>query len=441
MPYRRNNYSFVIDSSYQPFSMQELLTPMLMYKDAFEKQEAAWDELNRNTDTFKYLEEYAKQNPESEAAQIYNNYATDMRREFSDFSQNGLSMSNRRALNNLKRRFQGEIGLLDKASKSLEEVRKLRRANKDSSMLYAEDNLNIDQFLYDRNPNLYSISGNDLYTKGAALGKAASSRIYKAGDAGSVLGGYYRNWKELKGVSQESIADFMNSEAVQQEVDNMLKAEGVTGNLTGANYERARQQVLNGIYTGIVYEENNNIKRDEGVMSASDRATDARSRDSQALTAAMYGYKKENGKWVKDPKATPVKGGGKSGSSSSGKGGSNSRYTQLPKGVRVEWDDDPTVAGATYTSKDLDSSPSAETEHKGTAVTYDELPQYAKDRVDAILGPEGNVDLHRYWFRPYESGTFDDTEAILEILPYKVSIFNGEDDSDMLGDKDLEGGN
>ena len=446
MPRGYGNYSLVVGgSNFNPFqSMQEMLVPFTYYKDAYEKQEAVLDELNKNTDTFKYLEQVAKDNPDSEAAQIYNTYANDLKRYGDDFSANGLSMANKRGLLNMKRRYQGEIGLLDAASKAMEEVKRSRRENKDPSMLYNEDNLNIDQFLYGKNPNLYGISGNYLYTKGAALGKAISSRMYKAGDAGSVLGGYFRNWKETRGVSQESIADFVNSDAVQQEVDNLLMAEGVKDNLTGANYEKARQQALNGLYTSIVYEESNKPVEDKSKISAAQAAQLADNRDARALSAAMHGYKKENGRWVEDPNATPVRGNGTDsgkGSGKSGNGGSSTnRYTQLSKGVKVVWDDDPTAEDATYTSTDLDTSPSAETIHKGRAVTYDELPQYAKDRVDAILGPKGNADLHRYYFSPYVSGTFDDDEAELEIIPYKVSIFNGEDAS-MEDDSDLEGGN
>ena len=309
MPRGYGNYSLVVGgSNFNPFqSMQEMLVPFTYYKDAYKKQEAVLDELNKNTDTFKYLEQVAKDNPESKAAQIYNTYASDLKRYGDDFSANGLSMANKRGLLNMKRRYQGEIGLLDAASKAMEEVKRSRRENKDSSMLYNEDNLNIDQFLYGKNPNLYGISGNYLYTKGAALGKAISSRMYKAGDAGSVLGGYFRNWKETRGVSQESIADFVNSDVVQQEVDNLLLAEGVKDNLTGANYEKARQQALNGLYTSIVYEESNKPVRDAGVMSASERDASARGWDANTraqqqmeLSALQSGYKRENGKWVLD---------------------------------------------------------------------------------------------------------------------------------------------
>lgn len=308
-----NNYSFVVDNNYQPFNMQEMLTPMLMYKDEFEKREAALDELNRNTDTFKYLEQVAKDNTESEAARIYTNYANDLRNYGEDFAQNGLNMGNRRGLLNLKRRYQGEIGRLVSADAAMQEERKLRRTMnaKDSSMLYAQDNLSIDDFLDGTTPNLYNISGTELYTRGAAAGKVASSRVYQAGDEGSTLNGYYRKWVERNGYSKESMDAFRaNASAIpelQQAADAILAERGVTENLTGNNLERARQSVLNGIIDGAVYQESVKLVRDAGVMSASEKdasargwAANTRAQQQMELSALQSGYKRENGKWVLD---------------------------------------------------------------------------------------------------------------------------------------------
>jgi hypothetical protein len=69
MPRGYNNYSFVIDSSFQPFTMQEMLTPFLMYKEAFEKSEEAYNDLTNKADKFKYLADNL--DPNSKAAQIY----------------------------------------------------------------------------------------------------------------------------------------------------------------------------------------------------------------------------------------------------------------------------------------------------------------------------------------------------------------------------------
>lgn len=443
MPY--NNFSYVIDSSFQPFSMQEMLVPFAMYKDEFEKSEEAYNDLTNKSDEFKYLSETLPEG--SKARELYEGYANDLRAQADDFAQNGLNMGNRRALTNLKRRYQGEIGRLSKADEALRQERELRRklGAQDSSILYADDNLTIDSFLDNATPNLYSISGNELYTRGAAAGKAASSRIYSAGDEGSTLNGYYRKWVERNGYSKESMDAFRANAAaipeLQQAANAILAERGVTENLTGNNLERARQSVLNGIIDGAIYQERINPVRDEGVMSAAARAQLEDNRDARALSAAMYGYKKVNGKWVRDSNTTPVKGSRSSGSvSNSGRGGnSTNRYAQLSRGVRIKWDDDPTAKDATYTSTDLDSSPSTEVEHQGRAITYDELPQYAKDRVDAELGPDGNVDLHRYYFSPYVSGDFNDDEAVLEIFPYDVTVYNGEDVS-IEDDADLKGG-
>ena len=71
--YRRNNYDFVIDSSFQPFSMQEMLTPFMMYKDAYEKSEAAFEDLTSKADKFKYLSETLPEG--SKSRQLYEGYA------------------------------------------------------------------------------------------------------------------------------------------------------------------------------------------------------------------------------------------------------------------------------------------------------------------------------------------------------------------------------
>lgn len=309
MPY--GNYSYIIDSSFHPFSMQEMLTPFVMYKNEFEKSEEAYNDLTNKSDEFKYLSETLPEG--SKARKLYEGYANDLRAQAEDFAQNGLNMGNRRALTNLKRRYQGEIGRLSKADEALRQERELRRklGAQDSSILYADDNLTIDSFLDNATPNLYNISGNELYTRGAAAGKAASSRVYSAGDEGSTLNGYYRKWVERNGYSKESMDAFRANAAaipeLQQAADAILMERGVTENLTGNNLERARQSVLNGIIDGAIYQERVNPVRDAGEMSASERdasergwAANTRAQQQMELAALQSGYKRENGKWILD---------------------------------------------------------------------------------------------------------------------------------------------
>ena len=272
MPYRRGNYDFVIDSSFRPFSFQEMLAPYAIYKDAFEKSEEAYNELRTKADDFKYLSETLPEG--SRAREIYEQYANDLNTQALDFAQNGLTMGNRSALTGLRQRYQGEIGRLAKAQTRLDEEMKLRRQMnaKDSSLLYGTQNLSIDDFLDNGTPNLYSISGNELYTKGAAAGQAASKRVYGTEDAGSTLGGYYRDYVQRMGYNAETINRFRQDMSaipeLQAQADAILQANGVYDNLDERGVAQARQQVINGMIDGAVYTESHNPQRDLGKMTA-----------------------------------------------------------------------------------------------------------------------------------------------------------------------------
>ena len=438
------DFGFVIDSSFKPYSFQEMLAPLAMYKDLYDKTEEAYSELQQKADKFKYLADNL--DPNSDAAKIYTGYAEELKSQAEDLANNGLSIGSRRALTNLRRRYQGEIGQLYDAKEALDKELELRRQMgvKDPSMLYGTDNLNIDSFLGSKRPNLYGISGNYLYTKGAALGKAVSSRMYNSGDEGSTLGGYYRLWKEKRGIKGADISEFMNSQAVQDEVDKILQAEGVEGNLTGSNYQKARQQILNGIYTGIIYEESAKPVRDAGVLSETERRADARAARAQAVEEAMNGiswvgdkpvYDKNNDlklqkqlELIKEREA--AKAAGKTGSGRSGSGSSYGAINQ--QDVRVKWKGNNPNDLNEDADDDVEIGPlDKEESYAGNPYNYDDLPQYAKNKVDKIIGDKGDYDNYIYYFKPYKGGFWNDEESVLDIVPKKVMRDNiDSEDSD-----------
>ncbi len=299
------DYTYVIDSSFKPFSMQEMLVPFTAYKEAFEKAEEKYDALSEKADKFKYLSEKLPEG--SKARDIYEGYAKDLKSRAEDFAQNGLTMNNGRALTSLKRRYSGEIGRLVKADEAMEEEKKLRRSlnAQDSSRLYAMDNLNIDDFLDGRSPNLYSVSGNELYTRGAAAGKAASARVYNVNGTQKTLGGYYLDFAQSVGYDPDKMRAFAENAANIPELammaDNILKERGVLENLSGYNLQRARQSVINGMIDGAVYSESHNPQRDLGVLTQAEKVNDVRARQAQAITMWQNGAKWDsNGNVVGD---------------------------------------------------------------------------------------------------------------------------------------------
>lgn len=300
------NYSYVIDSTFQPFSMQEMLVPFTAYKEAFEKTEEAYNDLSDKSDKFKYLSETLPEG--SKARALYEGYANDLRQRAEDLAHNGLTMGNRRALTSMKRRYQGEIGRLLQADERLKEERKLRQSlnAQDASRIYSTENLSIDDFLDDNTPNLYNVSGKELYAAGAAAGKAASSRVFSAGDAGSTLNGYYIDYVQKNGYSPEIIQKFYEKMStipeLQKAAEDIAVQYGVDKNLTGYGLERATKSILRGMIDGAIYQESHSPQRDLGKMTAAEQAADTRARQQTAIAAWSNGLKSDGkGGFVEDP--------------------------------------------------------------------------------------------------------------------------------------------
>lgn len=433
------DYSFVVSPSFNPFNMQEMLVPFSAYKDAFEKSEEQYDTLTQGADKFKYLSETLPEG--SKARQIYEGYANDLRTQAEDLAHNGLTMGNRRALTSLKRRYRGEMGRILQADEAMREEKKLRQSlgAQDTSLLYANDNLNIDDFLDGNTPNLYRISGNELYTRGAAAGKAASSRVFSAGDAGSTLNGYYRDYVQKLGYSPETIRKFYEDMStipeLQRAADAILEERGVNENLSGYNLRRARQSVINGMIDGAVYQENHSPQRDLGVMTPMEQNQIDMQQKQFNLSkfqldarAASMGYRiDDNGNLQIDPdrmKALKeLKKSGK-GTGSSGSGNASQYQSLLEKGIRIKWNGDEILKGITDDPDDISIHNIDDTDYKservGKPVSYEELPDYIQTKIDNIIGSNVDEDNYVFYYKPYKSGFFNDTEAEVEIIPKKV---------------------
>lgn len=433
------NYSYVVDSTFQPFNMQEMLVPFSAYKDAFEKSEEQYDTLSQGADKFKYLSDTLPEG--SKARQIYEGYANDLRAQAEDLAHNGLTMGNRRALTSLKRRYQGEMGRILQADEAMREEKKLRQSlgAQDTSLLYANDNLNIDDFLDGNTPNLYRISGNELYTRGAAAGKAASSRVFSAGDAGSTLNGYYRDYVQKLGYSPETIRKFYEDMStipeLQMAADAILEERGVSQNLTGYNLRRARQSVINGMIDGAVYQENHSPQRDLGVATPMEQKQFNLSKVQLDARAASMGYRvDDNGNLVVDPdRMKALKELKKSSKNNTNDSLDDGYTTKNKKSIKLTWkgnnpDDINGKADDDYTIKEMEDGESL----PGQAVKFDELPSFVQERVKRVIGG-GKTKLYRYFYQPFERGwgriggnssIGDDTETEIAIVPADVVKFN-----------------
>lgn len=292
------NYQFVINSSFDPMSFKDRISPFLIAKQAYDKQEQEYLDKQDKIDKYSFLEGY---NDDSEAKQLYQGYVDEYNKSFDDFNKHGLSIGNRRSWLNVRRKYQQNIGRLEDADTAMQEEIKRRQTldAQDPSRIYATDtvNLSLDNFLNRKKPNNYSVSGQKLYERGLQIGATGSSRIYSDPQV-NTLTKYYQDLVQTQGYSPKLLAEFSQRlDAIpefQREVEQTLKEFRVDSNLTGNAYAVAKQSVVNGILNGSIYKRSDSPQQNPGVLTAAQEASNARAIDSMNMQAALHRMIRDN---------------------------------------------------------------------------------------------------------------------------------------------------
>lgn len=296
MAYTRGNYTYAVEDTYNPFTMQEIFYPVGLYKEAYDKSQEKYLDTLKKTNAFAYLDQTLPE--DSEARQIFDTYINDLRKSAEDFSRNGMSMGNQSALLALQGRYSGEIGRLEKADTAMQEEKKRQltlNAN-DPTTIFATNNFNIDDFLDNKTPDQYSVSGTKLYERGMQIGASDSARIWSDPKVQDI-NKYYQDIYTATGRDPRVLAKWRNAletiPELNDALNSTLKEFGVTDHLKGNDYERAKESVVNGIMNGSVYKRNDSVQRNLGVMTAAEAAADARQREQMQLQRDQFDYAKQ----------------------------------------------------------------------------------------------------------------------------------------------------
>ncbi len=306
-----SNNPYVIDGGYSPFTMQEMLTPFLLYKDAWDKSQEQMDKYNQGANVFSYLDETLPEG--SKARSIYDNYSKDLKEAEQSFSQNGLTADNSRALLGLRGRYTGEIGRLEKASTKLEKLSNLRMAQdaQDPTMIYTVDNPTIDDVLDDKNFNQYSISGNSLYKMGMTSGAAISQRHVSNLELNKLKNPAFLDAVQRVGFTPEVLHAFnVNPDAIpefKEAITSIMKSTGAEANLKGAKNEQAVQNVIRGLIDGAVYKRSDSLQQNPDYINAKEKEQLGLQKSQLALQAADNGMvENKDGSWTYVPEADPA---------------------------------------------------------------------------------------------------------------------------------------
>lgn len=244
-----------LDTRFNPFTYDEMVKPLLYYKEAYDTAEAAYSDLATQTEAWKDI---ANREKSPEAFEMYQRYSGDLSRAVDDFSQ-GMTAKNRRALLGLKRRYAQDIAPIARASEAMNAANELRvKAGPDAIFEVGEYN-SLDQFLHGKTANNRFQSREALTKKTAAMTEAAMAEALKDPEFKKAMGDQFWMITQHTGGSYEELMEAMKvgmmDNPIAQNRFSQIRQE-VARNSGIQNYDAAGQQAImeaidTGLYAGL----------------------------------------------------------------------------------------------------------------------------------------------------------------------------------------------
>ena len=423
----------VIDSKFRPFSYDELIKPLVQYKETYDKVEADYSNLAAQTEQWKDI---ANQTQSPEAYAMYSKYANDLNNIVDDFSK-GMTLQNRSQLLAMKRRYASDIQPIARASEAMKEANDLRvKAGPDAIFEVGEYN-SLDQFLHGRTANNRYQSRDAITKRTAAMTEAAMASAMKDPEFQKAMGDQYWMLTQHTGGSYEDLKAAIANNAQAQNRFAEIKAQV----MKDAGYDRydtmGKQAIEDAINTGLYagldkpvrsFQANqaylNPLQAEQ--LSQAKTEFNWKKQDREPLSIGDNKYldpvtgltftKDENGNrtydltYKKDPNASSK---GKSGSRNSSGSVSTKKANRLAKPIKVK------VGGGNDVEEYGDDvSPS------GTKVPFTELTGQAREIAKQYMNDDTSEGYDIYIEEP---GTLHSHQRIT-IIPRKVETIDSENE-------------
>ena len=321
------NYNLVVNSKFKPFSFQELLQPALMATEAHEKRQEQYDKLME--DSSKWGEQL---DPSSQAYGMWKSFQDEITQAVDSLSSQGLTISNRKALSNVRKSYGNKIKAIEEADKRMQAQAALRQQMqaKDSSIEY-KNNLNIDDFLHGKSGSNESLSGATMRAETADMASKLGQSIYSNPSFSKVMGGSYwqiaqangyspdvlgyirsGEWQKLAHGKNASDADNKLYNDIKQVADLYTSQINRTKGYSQDAQARLGEQIFQGLYSGLE-KPKYDFQRNLDYMTAAEKASNALGQANLNQRKAEFEYQKEQEKGILLPDGSRVKpiGGGR----------------------------------------------------------------------------------------------------------------------------------
>lgn len=252
----------VIDSKFRPFSYDELIKPLLQYKEVYDKVEADYSDLVAQTEQWKDI---ANQTQSPEAYAMYSKFSNDLNKVVDDFSK-GMTIKNRGQLLAMKRRYARDIKPIENAANRRKELADEQRRidAQDPTRLWQRraSDMSLDEFIHNPSADYgKGISGATL-TAQVAAGASALAKEFRDNPVKmrKLVGGDYYEYVKQRGFSSQAVlAAIMNnpdaSPILANLVESTMDATGIKDWGSKSTIQQAYNYARQGLWNAVGQDE------------------------------------------------------------------------------------------------------------------------------------------------------------------------------------------
>ena len=291
-------YSIISNAKFRPFSYDEIVKPLVQYKEAYDKAEADYTNLVTQTEVWKDI---ANQTNSPKAYQMYKTYSDDLSSMADDFSK-GMTLTNRSALMGLKRRYASEITPIERASKELDkrDAFVAETLAKNPNAVFEKGGDSIDDYLGGKRANTTYWDGDSALKRVAAKAEAVGKALYSNPTTKLILNGQQYQISQLNGITPQALSQILLSpENINTEAGKQMRkiVDDELGSLNMNNYSELDQAKINnivatGMYAGLAKPTYNYVANGE-YMSRAERDASAARWESIKFEREKFNYAKQ----------------------------------------------------------------------------------------------------------------------------------------------------
>ena len=205
------NYSLTVNSTFNPYSLQELLPIYQANAQAQYQAEEAFSQLQMKADQWEKLANNAQ---DADVYNTYKSYSNQLKAAADDILNNGINATSRRNLMNMRAQYASNIIPIEEAyNKRQQQAQVLWQARLQDPTLIAQDPSELGLSYYMKNPTYtpQSYSGKLLTAQSAQAAQNLAKTLSSYGK-GEPIDSYTNTFIQKHGLTRDDIQKYLNGE-------------------------------------------------------------------------------------------------------------------------------------------------------------------------------------------------------------------------------------